>query len=67
MVNINNLQITTGRDIFLKGPEYKSILLLGLAFEAHTTIQSLVDAGYPVDTLFSMALQCQVKDAFSPI
>ena len=26
---------------------------------------SLVDAGYAVDTLFSMALQCQVKEAFS--
>ena len=24
-----------------------------------------VDAGYPVDTIFSMALQCQAEDAFS--
>ena len=24
-----------------------------------------VDVGYPVDTIFSVALQCQAEDAFS--
>ena len=57
---------------FWNASEYKSILLLGLGFEAHAffrpkpwILERTVAAEYPVDTLFSMALQCQVKDAFS--
>lgn len=61
-----------GATFFWKAAEYKSILSLGLAFEARAffhpkpwIIKSSVDLGYSVDTLFWMALQCQVKDALS--